>query len=221
MNWINNCWDEPYKSLINRVLNRIINTFQQFFNSCFSYLAFLFSRVPCDSTLCFVGSYVYPSVCLSVRPSHFTFFGFLRFLSSLLLPKWSSDLKYSSCPPAVYLALFLVACYVTPHPALSVCLFVCLSIHPSVYHVRPSVFPFYFAHPSATILWPRVTCSHSFLFLPMTNEIWASLQKKSLKVPKKVISVQNCMESLFFGGFKALQGALKNAPQHLLKRTDQ
>ena len=24
-----------------------------------------------------------------------------------------------------------------------------------------------------------------------------------------------------FGGFKALQGALKNAPQHLLKRTDQ
>ena len=46
-------------------------------------------------------------------------------------------------------------------------------------------------------------------------------KKKSLKVPKRVISVQNCMENLLFGGFKALQGALKNAPQRLLKRNDQ
>ena len=46
-------------------------------------------------------------------------------------------------------------------------------------------------------------------------------KKKSLKVPKKVISVQNGMKNLFFGGFKALQRALKNAPQHLLKKTDQ
>ena len=40
------------------------------------------------------------SVCLSVQPSHFTFFGFVRSLASLLLPEWSSDLKYSPCPPA-------------------------------------------------------------------------------------------------------------------------
>ena len=36
----------------------------------------------------------------SVRPSHFTFLGFLRSLASLLLPKRSSDLKYGPCPPA-------------------------------------------------------------------------------------------------------------------------
>ena len=157
------------------------------------------------------------SVCLSVQPSHFSFFGFLRFLSSLLLPIWSSDLKYSSCPPAMYLALFLVVCYVTPHPALSVCLFVCLSIHPSVCpSVRPSVFPFYFAHPSATILWPRVTCSHSCSY-PWQTRFEQACKRNPWRCPKKVISVQNCMESLFFGGFKALESAL----QHLLKRTDQ
>ena len=43
---------------------------------------------------------VRPSVGPSVRPSHFTFFGFLRFLASLLLPKWWSDLNYGPCPPA-------------------------------------------------------------------------------------------------------------------------
>ena len=32
-------------------------------------------------------------VGLSVRSSHFTFWGFLRSLASLLLPKWSSNLK--------------------------------------------------------------------------------------------------------------------------------
>ena len=49
---------------------------------------FFFSRVLRDSTPRFVG----PSIGPSVRPSHFTFF--LRSLASLLLPKWSSDLKY-------------------------------------------------------------------------------------------------------------------------------
>ena len=39
---------------------------------------------------------VRPSVCLS----HFTFFGFLLFLASLLLPRRSGDLNYSPCPPA-------------------------------------------------------------------------------------------------------------------------
>ena len=41
-----------------------------------------------------------PSVRRSVRPSHFTFFGFLGFLAWLLLPKWSGNLNYGPCPPA-------------------------------------------------------------------------------------------------------------------------
>ena len=45
-----------------------------------------------DSTPRFVGPLV--------RRSHFTFLVFLRSLASPLLPKWSSDLKYSPCPPA-------------------------------------------------------------------------------------------------------------------------
>ena len=72
----------------------------------------VFRRVLRDSTPRFVGCW---SVCQSVRwsigPSHFTFFGFLQSLASLLLPKWSSDHKYGPCPPArhwvaVYPALF-------------------------------------------------------------------------------------------------------------------
>ena len=51
-----------------------------------------------------VGPLVHPSVCplvrLSVRPSHFTFFGFLRSLASLLLHKWCIDLNHGPCPPA-------------------------------------------------------------------------------------------------------------------------
>ena len=50
----------------------------------------IFSRVLRDSTPRFVGP--------SVRPSLFTFF--LRSLVSLLLPKWSNDLKYGPCPTA-------------------------------------------------------------------------------------------------------------------------
>ena len=38
-----------------------------------------------------------PSIRLSIHSSHF--FGFLRFLASPLLPKWSSDLKNSPCQP--------------------------------------------------------------------------------------------------------------------------
>ena len=51
----------------------------------------IFSRVLRDSSPRFVGPSVGPSVGLSVGPSvgpsHFTFFGFLGFLASLLLPK--------------------------------------------------------------------------------------------------------------------------------------
>ena len=43
----------------------------------------LFSGVLRDSTPRFVGLSVRPSV----RPTHFTFFGFLRSLASMLLPK--------------------------------------------------------------------------------------------------------------------------------------
>ena len=50
-------------------------------------VVYLFSRVLRDSTTRFVGPSVGPSVRLSVRPSHFTFLGFLRSLASLLLPK--------------------------------------------------------------------------------------------------------------------------------------
>ena len=55
----------------------------------------LFSRVLRDSTPRFVR----PSVGRSVGP-HFTFFIRFTFLTSPLLPKWSSDLKYGPCPPA-------------------------------------------------------------------------------------------------------------------------
>ena len=48
-----------------------------------------------DSTPRFVG----PSVRWSVRHT-LLFFVFLRFLASLLLPKWWSGLKYGPCPPA-------------------------------------------------------------------------------------------------------------------------
>ena len=47
----------------------------------------IFSRVLRDSTPRFVGPSVGPSIGPSVGPSHFTFFGFLRSLASLLLPK--------------------------------------------------------------------------------------------------------------------------------------
>ena len=59
-----------------------------------------FSRVLCDSTPRFVDPLVRWSVGSSVGPSHFTFFWFLRSLASHFLPKWSSDLKNSPCPPA-------------------------------------------------------------------------------------------------------------------------
>ena len=39
------------------------------------------------------------SVGWSVGRSHFTFFYDLVSLTSLLLPKWSGDLKYGPCPP--------------------------------------------------------------------------------------------------------------------------
>ena len=52
----------------------------------------------------FVHSYAILHPALSVRrsvgPSHFTFFGFLRFLALPLLPKQSGDLNYGPCPPA-------------------------------------------------------------------------------------------------------------------------
>ena len=40
------------------------------------------------------------SVGPNVQTSHFTFFFYFISLTSLLLPKWSGDLKYGPCPPA-------------------------------------------------------------------------------------------------------------------------
>ena len=63
-------------------------------------------------------------------------------LALLLLPKCSTDLNYGSCPPArdwgscvsglvLFHQLFLVACYTTLHPALSVRWSVGLLVHQS------------------------------------------------------------------------------------------
>ena len=52
--------------------------------------------VACYATLQSTPHFVGPSL---VRLSHFTFLVFLRSMASLLLPKWSSDLKYGPCPP--------------------------------------------------------------------------------------------------------------------------
>ena len=61
-----------------------------------SAILYLFSRV--HATLHPALS-VRRSVGRSVGWSHFTFFYVFYSLTSLLLPKWSSDLKYGPCPP--------------------------------------------------------------------------------------------------------------------------
>ena len=43
---------------------------------------------------------LYNPLCPLVGWSHFTFFYDFISLTSLLLPKWSGDLKYGPCPPA-------------------------------------------------------------------------------------------------------------------------
>ena len=43
---------------------------------------------------------VHPSVCQLVYPSHFYFFYDFYSLTTLPLPKWSSDLTCGPCPPA-------------------------------------------------------------------------------------------------------------------------
>ena len=74
--------------------------YKSFWSLGFSIFFFSFDfLVACYATLQPALS-VRPSVRRSVGPSHFTFFGFLRFLASLLLPKWWSDLNYGPCPPA-------------------------------------------------------------------------------------------------------------------------
>ena len=67
---------------------------------CFlgTHFIIVFSRVLRDSTPRFVRPSVGWSVGRFVGP-HFTFFIRFTFLTSPLLPKWSSDLKYGPCPP--------------------------------------------------------------------------------------------------------------------------
>ena len=81
----------------------------------------IFCRVLRNSTLRFVGLLV----CWSVRLAHFTFLGYSRSLVSLLLPKWLSDLKYCSCPPACDCGSRVsgLVCSLT---AVSVCLCLCV-----------------------------------------------------------------------------------------------
>ena len=43
---------------------------------------------------------IHPSIHPSVRPSHFIFSKSMGFLAIPLLPKCSTDIKYSPCPPA-------------------------------------------------------------------------------------------------------------------------
>ena len=69
---------------VERMLGRNELTFDQFF-----------TRVLRDSTSRFVRWLV----GWSVGRSHFTFFYDFFSLTSQLLPKWSSDLKYGPCPP--------------------------------------------------------------------------------------------------------------------------
>ena len=70
-----------------------------------SFGAYIFSRVhatlqPALSVGWSVGRSVGRLVGRSVGWSNFTFFYDFISLTSLLLPKWSSDLKYGPCPPA-------------------------------------------------------------------------------------------------------------------------
>ena len=150
-----NCLDKPYKSLINRVLNRIINTFQQFFNSCFSYLAFLFSRVPRDSTLCFVGPSVHPSVFQSVCQSvHHTLFFFISAFFGLTAPAQMIKLPQIQPLPTRRVSGLV----------FSRVLHVCLSIHLSIHlSVRLSFHP-HFTLPTR----PQQYCDPASLVLILT-----------------------------------------------------
>ena len=70
------------------------NTQVLFIKTCLRYKCLatnIFSRMHARTRL-------YNPLCPSVGP-HFTFFMIFNSLTSLLLPKWSSDLKYGPCPP--------------------------------------------------------------------------------------------------------------------------
>ena len=62
---------------------------------------YVFRSIRLSVILCFlVTCYATLHSALSVRPSvTYYFFVFFYSLTSLLLPKWSSDLKYGPCPP--------------------------------------------------------------------------------------------------------------------------
>ena len=70
-------------------------------------IQFLFQFIPltiCNLTFLVACTRLYNPLCPSARWSvgwsHFTFFYDFISLTSLLLPKWSCDLKYGPCPPA-------------------------------------------------------------------------------------------------------------------------
>ena len=94
---------QPWRKLLFQFLLLCFVLFCFFvFFSAFSFIfisihLYIFSRV--HATLQPALS-VGRSVGRSVGPSHFTFFYDFISLTSLLLPKWSGDLKNGPCPPA-------------------------------------------------------------------------------------------------------------------------
>ena len=125
---------------------------------------------------------VVPLVRQSVRPSvgwsiTLYLFGFLHSLASLFLPKWSSNLKNRSCPPALGWGSRVSACMIDWY----ICLSVSLSVHVFIFSAAGRLvwlnaliiqfflfFSFFFFvflyHPSYSI--PRFSVS---LILPDTR----------------------------------------------------
>ena len=93
-------WVYPYIDFYSHAI-------QQYTLLCWSVGLFFFKSramrlytMLCQSVPRSVPRSVCPLVRWSVGPSHFTFLGFLRFFTSLLLPKWSSEVNYHPWPPA-------------------------------------------------------------------------------------------------------------------------
>ena len=117
----------------------------------------------CCISFLVVCTWLYILLCPFVRRlvSHTLLFYEFLFWTSLLQPKWSSDLKYGPCSPARNLGsrvsgLVLVVCYVTLHPALL---------------VRPSVCPS--VRQSKIKLFQWISCI-VFLFFSTTLQLYTS-----------------------------------------------
>ena len=90
---LNRTWTNDCQSSLNLSLKNMISLVRLFLD----YFLFLVACTRLYNPLC---PSVGWSVGRSVGRSHFTFFYDFISLTSLLLPKWSGDLKYGPCPPA-------------------------------------------------------------------------------------------------------------------------